>query len=155
MANLYRLAHQMTGDLLDENSHYLFDKRAFFTAKALNVAIPGGPKFEPLYKESGVDEDDWNEFNDVNKIIIRNPIRTEYVRQRAAPRSGANGRAETERAESEHARGANNPLLLRERSGWGSSNERANNLPSLAREERVGEQPSAPTTSFLLRERSG
>jgi pre-mRNA-processing factor 8 len=78
MANLYRLAHQMSGDLLDFNSHYLFDKRAFFTAKALNVAIPGGPKFEPLYKDIGVDEDDWNEFNDVNKIIIRNPIRTEY-----------------------------------------------------------------------------
>ena len=24
------------------------------------------------------DEDDWNEFNDINKIIIRAPIRTEY-----------------------------------------------------------------------------
>ena len=78
MANLYRLSSQITGDLLDENSRYLFDKRAFFTAKALNVAIPGGPKFEPLYREIDVDEEDWNEFNDVNKIIIRQPIRTEY-----------------------------------------------------------------------------
>lgn len=24
------------------------------------------------------DDDDWNEFNDINKIIIRQPIRTEY-----------------------------------------------------------------------------
>jgi len=78
MANLYRLAEQLQGDLLDPNASYLFDKRSFFTAKALNVAIPGGPKFEPLYREMDVDEEDWNEFNDVNKIIIRQPIRTEY-----------------------------------------------------------------------------
>ncbi len=78
MANLYRLAGQIAKPMGGENSSYLFDKRAFFTAKALNVAIPGGPKFEPLYKEVGVDEEDWNEFNDVNKIIIRRPIRTEY-----------------------------------------------------------------------------
>ena len=78
MANLYRLAGTMVGDMVDENGKYLFDKRAFFTAKALNVAIPGGPKFEPLYRMVDVDEEDWNEFNDVNKIIIRNPIRTEY-----------------------------------------------------------------------------
>ena len=78
MSNLYRLASSMVGSMIDENGKYLFDKRAFFTAKALNVAIPGGPKFEPLYRTAGVDEEDWNEFNDVNKIIIRNPIRTEY-----------------------------------------------------------------------------
>jgi len=29
----------------------LFDKKSFYTAKALNVAIPGGPKFEPLYRD--------------------------------------------------------------------------------------------------------
>jgi pre-mRNA-processing factor 8 len=38
-------------DLQDENYFYLFDVRSFFTAKALNVAIPGGPKFEPLMKD--------------------------------------------------------------------------------------------------------
>ena len=77
MSNLYRLAHQLLSDLNDKNYFYLFDKASFFTAKALNCAIPGGPKFEPLYKD--VDEDeDWNEFNDINKIIIRQPIRTEY-----------------------------------------------------------------------------
>ncbi|CAN0463785.1 unnamed protein product, partial [Discosporangium mesarthrocarpum] len=60
------------------NYWYLFDKKAFFTAKALNVAMPGGPKFEPLYRDMDKDEEDWNEFNDINKIIIRHQIRSEY-----------------------------------------------------------------------------
>ena len=43
------------------------------------LAIPGGPKFEPLYRdEAGANEEDWNEFNDINKLIIRSPLRTEY-----------------------------------------------------------------------------
>ena len=29
-------------------------------------------------KDSLAQDDDWNEFNDINKIIIRQPIRTEY-----------------------------------------------------------------------------
>eukprot|EP01038_Epipyxis_sp_PR26KG_P010035 gene10035-13492_t len=79
MANLYRLAGQLMSDLLDKNYWYLFDRKSFFTAKALNLAIPGGPKFEPLYRDNvGVDDEDWNEFNDINKIIIRHQIRTEY-----------------------------------------------------------------------------
>jgi pre-mRNA-processing factor 8 len=57
---------------------YLFDKKSFYTAKALNVAIPGGPKFEPLYRDAYEEDEDWNEFNDINKIIIRHPVRTEY-----------------------------------------------------------------------------
>ena len=77
MANLYRLSNQLLTDITDQNYFYLFDKKSFFTAKALNVAIPGGPKYEPLDRDVEVDED-WNEFNDVNKIIQRNPIRTEY-----------------------------------------------------------------------------
>lgn len=78
MANLYRLAGQITSDLLDKNYWYLFDKQSFCTAKALNCAIPGGPKFEPLFRDAGADDEDWNEFNDINKIIIRSYIRTEY-----------------------------------------------------------------------------
>ncbi|KAJ1631132.1 NUC069, PrP8 N-terminal domain-containing protein [Pavlovales sp. CCMP2436] len=65
-------------DVPDQNYHYLFDMRSFFTAKALNMAIPGGPKFEPLHRDLDADDDDWNEFNDINKIIIRQPMRTEY-----------------------------------------------------------------------------
>ena len=79
MGNLYRLVGQLLSDLLDKNYWYLFEKKSFFTAKALNMAIPGGPKFEPLHRDMlGVDDEDWNEFNDINKIIIRHQIRTEY-----------------------------------------------------------------------------
>ncbi|BHF71934.1 Pre-mRNA-processing-splicing factor 8 [Sparganum proliferum] len=78
MSNLYRLANCLLTDLVDDNYFYLFDLKSFFTSKALNVAIPGGPKFEPLVKDKNLDDEDWNEFNDINKIIIRQPIRTEY-----------------------------------------------------------------------------
>ena len=78
IATLYRLADQLLTDLVDDNYFYLFDQKSFFTAKALNMAIPGGPKFEPLIKEVYQADEDWNEFNDIDKIIIRQPIRTEY-----------------------------------------------------------------------------
>jgi len=78
MSNLYRLAGQLISDLVDKNYFYLFEKRAFFTAKALNVAIPGGPKFEPLYRDMEKADEDWNEFNDISKLIVRTPLRTEY-----------------------------------------------------------------------------
>ena len=78
MANLHRLASQLLSDLCDRNYFYLFDINSFITAKSLNMAIPGGPKFEPLHRDLEQDDDDWNEFNDINKIIIRQPIRTEY-----------------------------------------------------------------------------
>lgn len=78
MAVLYRLANQLLSDLTDENYFYLFDLKSFYTAKALNMAIPGGPKFEPLHRDMHDDDEDWNEFNDVKKIIIRHQIRTEY-----------------------------------------------------------------------------
>ena len=51
MAVLYRLGNQLLTDLVDENYFYLFDLKSFFTAKALNLAIPGGPKFEPLVRD--------------------------------------------------------------------------------------------------------
>ena len=79
MSTLYRLGNQLLTDLVDDNYFYLFDIKSFFTAKALNLAIPGGPKFEPLVKDQQlIGDEDWNEFNDINKIIIRQPIRTEY-----------------------------------------------------------------------------
>ncbi|KAI9583820.1 pre-mRNA-processing-splicing factor 8 [Glossina fuscipes] len=78
LATLYRLANQLLTDLVDDNFFYLFDPKSFFTAKALNMAIPGGPKFEPLIKDHNIGDEDWNEFNDINKVIIRQPIRTEY-----------------------------------------------------------------------------
>jgi len=51
LSTLYRLGNQLLTDLVDNNYFYLFDLKSFFTAKALNLAIPGGPKFEPLVKD--------------------------------------------------------------------------------------------------------
>ncbi|KAL8138631.1 hypothetical protein V2J09_004632 [Rumex salicifolius] len=78
MATLHRFAGQLLSDLVDRNYFYLFDMESFFTAKALNMCIPGGPKFEPLYRDMEKGDEDWNEFNDINKLIIRSPLRTEY-----------------------------------------------------------------------------
>ena len=35
-------------------------------------------RFEPLYRDTFDEDEDWNEFNDINKIIVRHEIRTEY-----------------------------------------------------------------------------
>jgi pre-mRNA-processing factor 8 len=58
-------------DLIDKNYYYLFNMQAFSTAKALNMAIPGGPKFEPLFRDIYEEDEDWNEFNDLSRLIIR------------------------------------------------------------------------------------
>ncbi|EFC49814.1 splicing factor Prp8 [Naegleria gruberi] len=42
------------------------------------MALPGGPKFEPLFRDVDAEDEDWNEFNDIHKIIIRQKVRTEY-----------------------------------------------------------------------------
>jgi pre-mRNA-processing factor 8 len=78
MSNLYRLASQLLSDFTDKNYFYLFDTKNFITAKSLNMCIPGGPKFEPLFRDMDAGDEDWNEFSDINKLIIRSPIRTEY-----------------------------------------------------------------------------
>lgn len=78
MATLYRLSHQLLSDLVDKNYFHMFDLNSFLTAKALNVAIPGGPKFEPLYKDVDPNDEDFGEFNAIDRIIFRAPIRTEY-----------------------------------------------------------------------------
>ncbi|KAF6226203.1 hypothetical protein HO133_009069 [Letharia lupina] len=78
MATLYRLSHQLLSDLVDQNYFHMFDLPSFETAKALNVAIPGGPRFEPLYKDVDPNDEDFGEFNAIDRIIFRAPIRTEY-----------------------------------------------------------------------------
>ena len=78
MATLYRLSHQLLSDLVDKNYFHMFDLPSFETAKALNVAIPGGPRFEPLYKDVDPNDEDFGEFNAIDRIIFRAPIRTEY-----------------------------------------------------------------------------
>ncbi|PLB33294.1 U4/U6-U5 snRNP complex subunit PRP8 [Aspergillus candidus] len=78
MATLHRLSHQLLSDVVDQNYFHMFDLSSFFTAKALNVAIPGGPRFEPLYKDIDPNDEDFSEFNAIDRIIFRAPIRTEY-----------------------------------------------------------------------------
>lgn len=76
MSNLYRLSTPLRHELYDTNKDYLFNMESFLTSKALNTSIPGGPKFEPLYPNE--EEEDYNEFNAIDRIIFRNPIRSEY-----------------------------------------------------------------------------
>ncbi|KAF2404745.1 putative pre-mRNA splicing factor [Trichodelitschia bisporula] len=78
MAALYRLSEQLLSDVVDKNYFHMFDLNSFFTAKALNVAIPGGPRFEPLFKDIDPNDEDFGEFNAIDRIIFRAPIRTEY-----------------------------------------------------------------------------
>ncbi|KAH6627581.1 NUC071 domain-containing protein [Chaetomium tenue] len=77
MANLYRLSLPLVSDVVDQNYFYLFELKSFLTGKALNVALPGGPRFEPLYKDIDPNDEDFGEFNAMDRIIFRNPIRTE------------------------------------------------------------------------------
>lgn len=77
MCSLYRLAKPLIEESnSDKNAKYLFEQKAFFTSKALNNSLPGGPKFEPLYPNE--EEEDYNEFNSIDRVIFRIPIRTEY-----------------------------------------------------------------------------
>lgn len=76
ISNLYRYAKVLVGGYIDRNQLYLFDLQSLLTSKALNQVIPGGPRFEPLYKDFDPNNE-WTEFNDLNKAIVRNPISTE------------------------------------------------------------------------------
>jgi hypothetical protein len=45
-------------------------------AKALNMAIPGGPKFKPLYRDMDTFDEDWIEFNnDIGYYLTTDPHR--------------------------------------------------------------------------------
>ncbi|KAF4120317.1 pre-mRNA-processing factor 8 [Geosmithia morbida] len=78
MAALFRLSRPLISDVVDKNYFYLFDLPSFLTGKALNVALPGGPRFEPLYKDIDPNDEDLGEFNAIDRIIFRDPIRTEF-----------------------------------------------------------------------------
>lgn len=77
MATLHRLSRPLLSDKVDQNYFYLFDLKSLLTAKALNVALPGGPRFEPLYKDIDPNDEDFGEFNAIDRIIFRSPIKTE------------------------------------------------------------------------------
>ncbi|KAF8202031.1 NUC071 domain-containing protein [Mycena galopus ATCC 62051] len=63
MANLYRMGRTLLSDQPDKNASYL---------------LLIWPSLEGLNIDMDTFDDDWNEFNDINKVIIRQQIRTEY-----------------------------------------------------------------------------
>jgi pre-mRNA-processing factor 8 len=71
LSTLHRLSGVLISELPDPNANYLFNRESFFTAKALSMCIPGGPKFEPLFRENEAKEEaDWTDFNDVQRRLI-------------------------------------------------------------------------------------
>lgn len=78
LMKLYQISEPLIDRVIDKNYYYLFDYQSFLIAKALNLSIPSGPKFEPLYPEDLKIVDDLNEFNDIDTIIFRKQIRSEY-----------------------------------------------------------------------------
>lgn len=80
MYDLYKLSKPVLPEITDSNYFYLYDSNSLQTAKSLNVALPGGPKFEPLFKDkiNNPESEDFTEFNSLDRIIIRIPDRSEY-----------------------------------------------------------------------------
>ncbi|KAF7795524.1 hypothetical protein EIP86_006686 [Pleurotus ostreatoroseus] len=52
--------------------------KKFFAAEASDIAIPEGPRFEPIHRDMDSFDKDRNEFNDMNKAIICQQVHTEY-----------------------------------------------------------------------------
>jgi pre-mRNA-processing factor 8 len=74
MKKLFILSSQIISEIYDKKLFLFIWFNSFYTAKALNVAIPGGPKYEPLFKDNSYftfntylfNDEDWNDFNDIN-----------------------------------------------------------------------------------------
>lgn len=77
MSDLYKLSLPIKNEVVDKNYYFLFDRNTFFSSKALSLSVKGGPKFEPLYPNDELNDEDINEFNSIDRIIFRNPIRSE------------------------------------------------------------------------------
>jgi pre-mRNA-processing factor 8 len=80
MSNLYRCAEVLLSDYVDRNYYCYYDYDSFSTAKALGVAFPGCPKFAPPTHEEDPNDPlnaDWNEFNDLGRVIFRRVASTE------------------------------------------------------------------------------
>ncbi|KAL3228560.1 Pre-mRNA-splicing factor 8 [Nakaseomyces bracarensis] len=78
MSDLYKLSLPIKDEPVDKNYYFLFDRNTFFSSKALNCTVSSGPKFEPLYPNDELNDEDMNEFNSIDRIIFRNPIRSEH-----------------------------------------------------------------------------
>ena len=55
-----------------------FQQEVIFHGEGIKYGNSRGPKFEQLYRDMDTFDEDWNEFNDINKVIIQHQIRTEY-----------------------------------------------------------------------------
>lgn len=78
LMSLYKISTPLVTNIIDKNYYYLFDYNSFLTAKALNISIPTAPKFEPLFPENLNDPRDLNDFNNIDTVIFRKNIRSEY-----------------------------------------------------------------------------
>lgn len=77
--SLHNLSKPLLNGTHDGNYYYLFDKKTFMNSKALNTFIPGGPRFEPLYPSDDTQNEDYNDFNAIDRIIFRNILRNEHI----------------------------------------------------------------------------
>lgn len=77
LETLYRNASPILPQLEDKNYFYLWSIPSFYTAKAMHLAIPRGPKFEPptALRSIREEEEEWTEFNDLRRIIHRDDPR--------------------------------------------------------------------------------
>ena len=78
MANLYQLRRTLLSDHTDINASYRSIRTLSSWQGHSTWASRVAPKFEPLHRDMDTFDEDWNEFNDINKVIIRQQIRTEY-----------------------------------------------------------------------------
>lgn len=81
LETLFRHASSILPQLDDPNYYYLWDLKSFYAAKAMHLAIPRGPKFEPPEAlKTARGDDDWTIFNDLRRIIHRdNPRKPRFT----------------------------------------------------------------------------
>lgn len=82
LETLFRHASSILPQLDDKNYFYLWDIKSFYTAKAMHLSIPRGPKFEAPDALRAIKEndEDWTEINDLRRIIHRdNPRKPRFT----------------------------------------------------------------------------
>lgn len=79
MMKLYDLSESLRNEVKDSNYYNLFNMNIHKNAKALNISLKDGAKFEPLFgKEDDEDMEDYTEFNSLDRFIIRGHDRNEH-----------------------------------------------------------------------------
>ncbi|XBW36857.1 hypothetical protein QEN19_002436 [Hanseniaspora menglaensis] len=79
MVKLFDLSESLRNEIKDSNYYNLFNFKIHKNAKALNLSLKNGAKFEPLFgKEDDEDMEDYTEFNSIDRFIVREHDRSEY-----------------------------------------------------------------------------